>query len=127
MGAARVLGSLFALFAGLLILIINAVSTDALVLGGAAQVSWIINLLIGLLAVIGGLIGFGTRSSGGLVIACGVLSLFLGLLSFLVADFQILFAQFSTFQVYLSVGPWSGITFEAILMLLGGILIAASE
>ena len=126
MSAARVIGGLLAFFAGFFVLIIVVVNLDAINLGGASLANWVINLLIGVLVLLGGLIGFGTRSTGGLVIACGIISIILGILSYVVVDLQVLFSQYSTFQTYLSVGPWSGITFEAFLMLFGGIFIAAS-
>ncbi len=126
MSAARVIGGLFALFAGFLILIIVAIRLDYLSAGGAPLASWVINLLIGVLVLLGGLIGFGTRSTGGLVIVCAIISIILGILAAFVVDLDVLFSQYSTFQTYLTVGPWSGVTFEAILALIGGIFIAAS-
>lgn len=126
MSAARVIGGLFSLFAGLFVLIIVATSLGEIDLGGAYLACWVINLIIGALVLLGGLIGFGTRSTGGLVIACGIISIILGLLSALVMDMDILFNQYSVFETYLSVGPWTGMTLEAFFMLIGGVFIAAS-
>lgn len=126
MSVGRVIGGLFALIGGLFVVIIVALSTSVLELGGAPLVNWIINLLIGVLALFGGLIGFGTRATGALVIICGIVSLILGILAYAIIDFAILFGQYSVFSIYLEVGPWAGITLEAFFMIIGGIFIAAS-
>ncbi len=126
MSTARVIGGLLTLLAAIFILIIVGTRTDLLQAGGADMGAWIINLIIGGLALIGGLVGFGTRGAGGLVIVCAIISMILGILAAAIVDFQTLFAQFSTFQIHLGVGAWGGVTFEAILMLIGGIFIAAS-
>ena len=126
MSAGRVIGGLLAFFAGLLVMIIVVVNIDAINLGGSFLAGWVINLIIGILVVFGGLIGFGSRSPGALVIVCGIVSMILGIFSALVVDLAVLFGQYSTFQIYLSVGPWTGITLESIFMVIGGIFIAAS-
>ncbi|MDD1777923.1 MAG: hypothetical protein LUQ65_07110 [Candidatus Helarchaeota archaeon] len=128
MSAGRVIGGLIALIGGMFVLIMCIINMEAVFLmGGDALVAWLINLLLGLLALIGGIMGLASKKGGGLAVAAGLLVLFLGILSFAVLSLWTLFYQYSLFDTYMDIGKWAGITLESILMILGGIIMLASH
>ncbi|GAG89423.1 unnamed protein product [marine sediment metagenome] len=127
MGAGKIIGGILSSIAGLFICIVVFMNMDALGIGGAFLASWIINLFIGVIILIGGLAGFGTRKTGAVVIVCAIISIILGVIGAAFIDVAVLFGQYSLFQGYMSVGPWQGITLEAIFAAIGGLFIAASS
>lgn len=127
MSAGRVIGGIIALIGGMFVLIMCFINMQiAFSFGSDYIVAWVINLLIGLLAFIGGIMGLASKKGGGVAIAAGLLVLFLGILSFTVLSLYILFYQYSLFSVYMSIGKWYGISLESIFMILGGIIMLAS-
>jgi len=127
MSAGRVLGGILAFIAGIFVLIMCFLFMEAYFgLGGNYAIAWVINLLIGLMALVGGIIGLASKSGGGAAMVAGLLSFILGILSSVVVEFIVLFNQFSLFEVYTSIGPWLGITLECILMIIGAVIMLAS-
>jgi len=127
MSAGRVLGGIIALFGGLFVLLICFIRIQLfLAMGDVALIDWVINLLIGFLALIGGILGLASKSGGGVAIVAGLASLILGILSATVLDFSTIFSQQSFFNFYWNIGPWIGITLEAILMIIGAVIMLAS-
>jgi len=127
MSAGRVIGGLIALIGGMFVLIMCIINMQiAFSLGSDYIVAWLINLLMGLLALIGGIMGLASKKGGGIAVAAGLLVFFLGILSFTTLSLYILFYQYSLFQTYMAIGKWYGISLESILMILGGIIMLAS-
>ena len=124
MNVGRVLGGLLATIGGLCILIQCIIVVEGVFASGIIQiiVAWIINLLIGLLALIGGVQGLASRRGGEIAIVAGIASLILGLLSFAVTTLSVIFFQYSLLGY-----RWSGITLEAILIIIGAIIMLLSE
>jgi hypothetical protein len=127
MSAGRFIGGIIVLIPGIFVLIMcfmgmNLAFTSGM---GDAFIHWILNFLIGILALSGGIIGATSKSGGGAAFIAGIFSLVLGLLSIAVAALVIIGSQYSLFQL-LGIGPWYGITLEAILISVGAIVMLAS-
>ena len=127
MSAGRVFGGLLALFAAFFVLIMIIIDVDAASAGNNVAINWFICVLLGVLALLSGFLGLASKSGGGIAIVTALIMMLLGLLAYLVADLTVLFTQYSLFQTYMSVGAWAGITLESIILLFGGIFMAASS
>lgn len=126
MSAGRVFGGVPALIAGFFVLIMVFLNADAAGAGGNIMIAWVINLFLGVLALLSGFLGIGSKSGGGIALVAALIAILLGVLSVTVVDLQVMFAQYSLFATHMSIGAWYGITLEAILLLFGGIFMAAS-
>jgi len=127
MGALSTVGGLLSLMGGILIVI------ETFIIWGpywaAYPVADVINLGIGLAAIIGGVFGMkGQRGAGGVSLVVGVLSIVLGLLVIGLGILNYSFVQFSLIAFELNVTVLyvtTGISIEAIIIAVGGILILA--
>ncbi len=130
MKAGRVIGGLIGLIGGMLVLIMCILNLQIVFspyFGGDYIIAWLINLGIGLLGLVGGIMGLASKKGGGLTITAGILALFLGILSFSTLSLYIMFYQYSYFSTYVLIGKWSGISLESILMILGGTIMLANS
>ncbi len=128
MSAGRVIGGVIALIAGIFVLIACFMAMGLVFVLGSGEIfiQWILNLVIGILALVGGIMGLASKSGGGAAMVAGILSLVLGILSVTVLAFVYIGVQYSLFEQLMTLGPWFGITLEAILMILGAIIMLAS-
>ena len=128
MSAGRVIGGVIALIAGIFVLIACFMVMGLVFALGTGEIfiQWILNLVIGILALVGGIMGLASKSGGGAAMVAGILSLVLGILSVTVVAFIFIGIQYSLFELLMTLGPWFGITLEAILMMLGAIIMLAS-
>ena len=129
MSAIKILGSILALAAGVLILIevlLNIPGTIHPQPEAEHIVQWTTNLSIAIVGIFGGLIGIKGKILGGIFVEiAGTLSLILGLIFWTdVVQFH-MFAQYSLLDKAL--GPIPYITLEPIIMLIGGVLILLSK
>lgn len=142
MGAGRVIGGLFAFFGGVLVLVAVFMNIDIVTAGATDPlITWIVNLLVGILALIGGILGMASKGGGGaLTLIAGVMALFLYLIGNLLSSPQLMlwFTPYSglhtlfgwgRFVLYAwgSVIPLWHISFEGFLIFLGAILILNSR
>jgi hypothetical protein len=136
MSKANIIGGLLAIIGGLMILISTFISFNPF--WNLSNVTWVINLIIGLCAVIGGIFGIkGHRGAGGLVLTMGLLSIFLGIIfAYLSYPYGYNYIQFSLFTQILHqfsfnhsyyLNLFSGISLEAIIVTIGGIFVLASR
>jgi len=143
MNVGRVIGAIITTIAGLFVLIFSLAVVDlrALSFGDGSAIAWIVNIIFSVLALIGGTIGFTSRTGGEtsyiygfgrgvqllavnslLAEGAGIFSILLGIIGSLGAHLSVIFAQYSLFHYLWNIGPWFGITLEAILMIVGGVI-----
>ncbi|NVM31725.1 MAG: hypothetical protein HWN65_23000 [Candidatus Helarchaeota archaeon] len=142
MGAGKVVGGIIALIGGIFVLIPVFINIEAIFTAGSTEgyVMWIINLLVGLLATIGGILGLASKKGGALALIAGLVALLLPITAFLIGDPAIaqMFSQlsgilgFTGLFIYLLVvvGPptiFLAITIESIIILVGGVIMLASS
>ena len=127
MSTARRIGGIIALFGGSMIVLACLLTTSAITTGGNSLVQWIVNLIIGLWAIIGGIIGiYNHRIGGGLALLAGTFAILCGILYYLNPSTAPYFLQYGPLETWLDfVIPY--VTLEGILMALGGIVIFASK
>ncbi|HUX98351.1 MAG TPA: hypothetical protein VMV49_02240 [Candidatus Deferrimicrobium sp.] len=83
MSAGRIFGGLFALFGGVFVMIAVFLNTSEVTSGtDALVIRWIINLIICLFAIIGGILAIAAKGGG------GALALIAGILAFLRVSLQ---------------------------------------
>jgi len=128
MSAGRVVGGIIALIAGIFVLIACFMMWDDVFAIGPGEylIQWILNIVIGIIAMVGGIRGLASKRGGIDAIIAGTLSLVLGILSVTVLAFTIIGIQYSLFEVLMTIGPWFGITLETILLIVGAIIMLAS-
>jgi hypothetical protein len=128
MSTGRVIGGIIALIAGIFVLIACLMMRNVLIAyePGEHLIQWILNLIVGIVALVGGIRGLASKNGGGDAIVAGTLSLVLGILSVTVLTFNIIGDQYSLFELLMTIGPWFGITLETILMTVGAIIMFAS-
>ncbi|HUY00998.1 MAG TPA: hypothetical protein VMV49_15655 [Candidatus Deferrimicrobium sp.] len=128
MSSGRVVGGIIALIAGIFVIIECLVMRYVLIVydPGEHLIQWILNLVVGFVAVVGGIRGLALKRGGIDAIVAGTLSLVLGILSVTVLSFTIIGIQYSLFEALLTIGPWFGITLETILIIVGAIIMLAS-
>jgi hypothetical protein len=127
MSAGRVVGGIIALIAGIFVLIECLLMRYVLIAyePGKYLIQWILNLVVGIAALVGGIRGLASKRGNDAMVA-GILSLVLGILSVTVLAFSIIGDQYSLFEELMTIGPWFGITLEAILMIVGAIIMNVS-
>ena len=131
MSGASTLGGLLALIGGLFILVQTFILWSVLWVGPAPQ-ALIINLGIGGCGLVGGVFGMKSqRGAGVLALIVGLLSIILGIIFVYVTLLSNLnFWQLSLFTETMGLGIsglnlFAGISLEAILITVGGILVIA--
>ncbi len=142
MGAGKVVGGIFSLIGGTFVLIPVLMNINSLISPGNTEelVLMIINLLVALLALIGGIMGLASKKGGALALIAGLMALLLPVIAWLIADPSIaqMFSQLSGFVgffgLYIYILPVMGppvvfltITIESVLILVGGISMLASS
>ena len=122
MGTGRIIGGIIALLAGALVVVMCLQFT---ILITSTPVAWVLNLSVACLAIVSGILGFGTkRSAGWVALVAGLLAIICEIVATTdPATFAGYLNQYSFFGGYILI-PW--VTVEAILMLLGGIIMLAS-
>jgi hypothetical protein len=124
---ARVIGGIIALVGGFLVVLACLLDTAAITTGGNTLVAWIMNVIIGLWAVIGGILGiYKTRTGGGIALIAGLAAIFCQMLYYLNppnAPYLYQYMPLETWLVFII--PY--VTLEGIIMALGGIIILASK
>ena len=122
MATGRIIGGILALLAGALILVVSLQFT---ILITSAPVAWVINIGVALIAIVGGILGLGTKRSGGWVaLAAGLIAIICEVVTTTdPATLAKFLNQYSFIGDYILI-PW--VTIEAILMVLGGFIILAS-
>ena len=119
MSAGKIIGGILALVGGMLVLITAFIYIDHF--QGGLGYTWVMNLLFAGCAIIAGVFGSkGQRNPGFLALIVGVLSIILGLVGAVLLDIRLW--QYSFFG-YLGLSLGIGITIEAILMTVGGLVI----
>ncbi|NVM55589.1 MAG: hypothetical protein HWN66_17915 [Candidatus Helarchaeota archaeon] len=122
MSAGKIIGGILALVGGFLVLIQAFINIDHF--QGGLGYTWVMNLGIAGCAIIAGVFGSkGQRGPGFLALIVGVLSIILGLVGAALPDIRL--SQYSFFG-YLGVVIPIGLTIEAILMTVGGLVIVVS-
>jgi hypothetical protein len=137
LGAGRVVGGIIALIGGALILIHCIIATNLLTdFGTNYAIAWIINLLVALLAIIGGILGLASKSGGIPALIAGLIALLLPILAYVIGDLNIaqMFSQLSGIYYYTGFflftlpSPMSMIvSIESLIILVGGIIMLASS
>jgi hypothetical protein len=143
MNVGRVIGAIITTIAGIFVLIFNFAIVDlrSLSFGDGSALAWIINLIIAILALVGGIMGLTSKTGGTraypilfgrrtqilavnslIALAAGIISILLGIFGKIITQISTILAQYSLVSYLWRIGPWFGITLEAILMLLGGII-----
>ena len=122
MGTGRIIGGIIALLAGALVLVMCLQFTIVI---ASTPVAWVLNLGVACIAIVGAILGLGTkRTAGWVALIAGLIAIICE--SVATIDPTTLAAyldQYSFFGGYLYI-PW--VTVEAILMVLGGIIMLAS-
>jgi len=123
----RVIGGIIALVGGFLVVLACLLDTVAILIGGNTLVAWIVNVIIGLWAVIGGILGIRkTRTGGGIALIAGLAALLCQALYYLNPSNAPYLYQYMPLEMWLVFAiPY--ITLEGIIMALGGIIILASK
>lgn len=127
MSGTSTVGGLLAIVGGLFILVQMFISWS--VIWGVWSVVLIINLAIGGCGLIGGVFGMKAQKGAGvLALIVGVLSIILGIISVQPPSGNYIFLQLSLFSQTMGIGNiltnlTIGISLEAILIIVGGILI----
>jgi hypothetical protein len=123
----RVIGGIIALFGGFMVVLAVLLNTAAIHTGGHTLVAWIVNLIIGLWAIIGGILGIFKQGTGGLIaLVAGLAASLCEILYYLNplrAPYLYQYMPLETWLVF--VIPY--ITLEGIIMAVGGIIILASK
>jgi hypothetical protein len=137
MGTGRVVGGIIALIGGVLILIHCLLAFSLLTdFGFGYSVGWILNLLVALLAIIGGILGITSKSGGAPALIAGLMAILLPVLAFVIGNLTIaqMFSQlsgiyyFTGFSLFTLPSPMSMIvSVESVIMLVGGIIMLASS
>ena len=127
MSQGRILGGFIAFIGSFFIVfyaIIYLSSTEVNLTNGG------INLTIGLLALIASILGIASKKAGGkFALIIGLISISFGIISFLAPALQGILLQYSWLWVQMNFNYlifFAGITLEAILISLGGLLIIIS-
>lgn len=139
MSAGKVFGGLLALIGGVFVLIAVFLNTSAFSSGNEDLViRWIINLIVSLFAIIGGILAIASKSSGGaLALIAGIMAFLMFLIAYLVNSADLLF-WFYPYSGFFELTGWgyftligSGvvwvISFEGFLIFLGAIIILSSH
>lgn len=122
----RVIGGIIALVGGSLVFLECLLNISAISTGGNSLDKWIVNLIIGSWAIIGGIMGiFKSRIGGGLALLAGLFAILCQILFYLNPTIATYFHQFSVLETFGFVIPY--VTLEGILMALGGIITFASK
>jgi hypothetical protein len=122
----RVIGGIIALAGGAMVLLECLLNTSAISTGGNSLDKWIVNLIIGLWAIIGGIMGIlKSRIGGGLALLAGIFAILCQILWYLNQTIATYFHQFSLLETFGLIIPY--VTLEGILMVLGGIITFASK
>jgi len=128
MSGANTLGGLLSIIGGLFILIETLIIWSS-VWTSTYPMADVVNLGIGLAAIIGGVFGIkGQRGAGGLSLVVGLLSIVLGLLTVYALQPNVSFLQFSLIADQFKLTflyDITNISLEAIIIAVGGILILA--
>ncbi|NVM31397.1 MAG: hypothetical protein HWN65_21340 [Candidatus Helarchaeota archaeon] len=141
MGAGRVIGGLFALIGGILILVAVIMYTDVFAYGIERQIiRWIVNLIVVILAMVGGILAMASKGGGGaLTLFAGIIAfimpLILSLAGYASTDVGFWFYRLSGLEYITGWGTFtlqgSGIiwhfAFEGFLIFLGSLLILNSR
>ena len=135
MSAGRVVGGIIALVAGIFVLI----PAILLYTGGQIDsyiameywdfvINWILYLVVAVIAIIGGILGLASKGGGAPALIAGLIALIMGLLWIL--NVLPLYVPISLFQSIIIPGiifTLFGISIEAIMMILGGVIMLASR
>ena len=126
MNVGRLIGGFIALASGLLVLIQSMLFFGFV--GGvlAFTIAWVINLALGFLLIIGGVLGIAGKGGGGLILAVGIISIVMAIVSTMSIDLMFMLMQFTLLGSALGMGPFGAVTLEAILMVIAGIIILVS-
>lgn len=139
MGAGRVIGGIIALIGGVFIALhlFMPAGLSLLALGGNFQISWIINLVVVLLAVIGGILGLASKPGGALALIAGLMALVLPLIGAVSGDMAMaqmlsgLSGMYFHFGLLLfeMAGPSGAmiLSIESVVILVGGIIMLVSS
>ncbi|NVM30133.1 MAG: hypothetical protein HWN65_14915 [Candidatus Helarchaeota archaeon] len=123
MSGVKILGGILALIGGVFVLLETIRLNADWALG---MWPWLINLLVALMALLGGIFGIkGQRGAGFVALIVGLLSIILGIV-YVSMGFDYRFFQYSMFASYMNIGLFYGISLEAILITLGGLIIVVS-
>lgn len=135
MSAGRVFGGLIALFGGVFILYRNFDNINVLTLGFEdLTINWIVQLLIGIIALAGGILGLASKKGGGaLTLIAGIMAFLVFLLGSIISSAELLvwFYPYSGLDrllgwgifVMTGTGFYWVISFEGFLIFLGALLI----
>ena len=127
MSTVRLIGGIVALFGGFMVVLACLLATLAIFPSGTSLVSWIVNLIIGLWAIAGGILAiFNQRTGGGLALIAGLAASLCQILYYINP------ARAPYLYQYVPLETWLGfvipyVTLEGIIMVLGGIIIFASK
>ena len=122
----RVIGGIIALVGGSLVFLACLLNLSAITTGGTSLDKWIVNLIIGSWAIIGGIMGiFKFRMGGGLALLAGIFAILCQIIFYLNPTI-VTFSQFALLETWFGfVIPY--VTLEGILMALGGSITFASK
>ena len=131
MNAAKITGGLLALIGGAFILIQALLFADVAFMSSEYTIAWLINIALLSLAISGGILGIVGKKAGGiLALISGVLAICLGIITVYVTYTEMM----RPFSFFTSTLDWfsppdhifAGISIEALLILVGGIVIIAT-
>jgi hypothetical protein len=138
MSAGRVFGGLFALFGGVFVMIAVALKVSDIT-SGTATIPWIINLIVCLFAIVGGILAIARKGgAGALTLIAGILAFLMGLIASLLNSSELI-SWFVPYSGLYELTKWWGIftlsgsgllwtfAFEGFLIFLGAIMILNSH